>query len=350
MRVQLLFPLVAANSARSTEPTPSWQETNLLAEHAGGRKGCVSSEDRVGNGAGTTRLTAFPSGALREKTLPRRLPGSVVFEASVSRHLGQVRVRSLSQPRWGTWPWGSCGRSGGGCSPSWPRVARQMAGKRGRPGIRDVRTMQEKRSGGAILGWRARGPTKPLGRYDWALTAPSYREGNWGIQPCLLAGPRKVERSEVTPSEVRTVIQPERRLNWGCTLPIPFSTALVSAGNLGFSPNTLCDRIWASLYLSVKGGRWTWSLQTALPPAFGSLKFRLLLLSISCDFYWSFISMIRIKKNIFILPFNWGNWGLEKLSNVSELKYSWSGGTQTGNQSGLYRIGPLKLVTNVTYS
>lgn len=55
--------------------------------------------DRVGNCPGATRQVAFPSGALREKR-PRRLLGSVVFEASIARHLEQVRMRCLRMPRW----------------------------------------------------------------------------------------------------------------------------------------------------------------------------------------------------------------------------------------------------------
>lgn len=42
---------------------------------------------------------AFPSGALREKS-PRRLLGSVVFEANVARPLEQVRMRGFRKPRW----------------------------------------------------------------------------------------------------------------------------------------------------------------------------------------------------------------------------------------------------------
>ncbi|XP_043454175.1 grpE protein homolog 2, mitochondrial isoform X1 [Prionailurus bengalensis] len=74
--------------------------------------------------AKTAGSVAFATRTLGRES-PRRLPGRVA--SSASRHLEQVRLRCLRQPGSGIWPRGQCGRSGGWCSASWPRVPRPKA-------------------------------------------------------------------------------------------------------------------------------------------------------------------------------------------------------------------------------
>lgn len=150
---------------------------------------------------------------------PRRLPGSVVFGVGVSRHLEPVRVRCLCRPRSGTWPRGPCGRSGGGCSTSWPRLLRPMAGKPAEQAVgRDVRTMRDARAAGAVVDKRTHQASRPLRS---GAHRPILQSGKLRPTTVLHCQAEEVGKSEVTPSEVGNLFSPEHRLNWAGTSPAP---------------------------------------------------------------------------------------------------------------------------------
>lgn len=118
---------------------------------------------------------------------------------SVARHLERVRVRCLCRPKSGTWPRGPCGRSGGECSTSWPRVPGPMAGKQAKQAsVGNVSTMRDEQAGGAVVGERIR------------RSRPHFTEGQTETPPVAHPCPEeKVERSEVTSSELGNLFSPE---------------------------------------------------------------------------------------------------------------------------------------------
>ena len=216
LRVQLLLPVVAAYSAPTTEPIPLSQETNLPEENAGGRKSCIAY--RPGRELPRSNPTSgVPIRGPKRKT-PAKAAGKRGFWSERSSSFGASAHALPPYAEVGTWPPGSCGRSGGRCSP-WPRMPRPRAGKRGR------------------WGWGT-----------WGQWGTSYLEGQFGAGgrgnlSKLSAATTGRSRSHLTERETEvhsrasllgrgTLEDPRSRprrwelfwLNWGRACPAPFSS------------------------------------------------------------------------------------------------------------------------------